>query len=277
MTEPRALAPPSILVDGHVHVYASYDDATFLNSAVENFRRGAAALRFDPDSCGHLFLTETHDQHVFRRWRDRAGREFAGGWRFTTTEEDCSLLAYHNERLRLVVIGGRQIATREGLEVLACGHSGDFPGQMTFEEAIAAARTAAIPPVIPWGFGKWTFARGRMVRAVLEQSARPLFLGDNGGRWSLGPQPSEFRAARMQGVYVLPGSDPLPLRAQQERVGSYGFALHGQLDASRPAGTLRGLLLNLKAQPPAFGRLTSTLPFLRNQLAMQLRKQRTVA
>jgi len=132
---------------------------------------------------------------------------------------------------------------------------------------------------LPWGFGKWWFRRGRIVSKLLQSHVtrhveRPcLFLGDNGGRLRALPRPRLFGRAETEHVYTLPGSDPLPFVSHERRAGSYGFAFSSQLDYSRPAEKIVQLLRDIDEQPMTFGRLEGPLPFIRNQVAMQLRKR----
>jgi len=56
------------------------------------------------------------------------------------------------------------------------------------------------------------------------------------------------------GVWVLPGSDPLPFRSQETRAGRYGFVLPERLDLNRPAAQIRRFLLECSEQPAIFGR-----------------------
>jgi hypothetical protein len=72
---------------------------------------------------------------------------------------------------------------------------------------------------------------------------------------------------------VLPGTDPLPLRHEERRVGSMGFWLGGSLPPAMPAGALHQRLMSPGSQPfRVYGELETPLRFLRNQLALRFRK-----
>jgi len=199
-------------------------------------------------------------------------------WSFERTGETESLVARRDRNgERLLVIAGRQIVTREGIEVLAlAGDAGVLDG-MPFGETLQRVRMSGALPVLPWGFGKWWGGRGRLVAGALARRGPDLlFLGDNAGRPELGGEPPLFRQARDCGVPVLPGSDPLPLSWHAGRAGSYGFVLEGELDAEHPAWDLRRRLRELRESPRVFGRRVTLPGFLRDQAALRARRRRTV-
>ena len=177
----------------------------------------------------------------------------------------------------MLVIAGRQISTREGIEVLAlAGDAGVLDG-LPFGETLHRVRVSGALPVLPWGFGKWWGRRGQLVSGALAcRGSSLLFLGDNAGRPTLGGESSLFRQARDHGVAVLPGSDPLPFPWHAGRAGSYGFVLEGGLDAEHPAFDLRRRLRELHESPRVFGRRVTLPGFLRDQTALRARRWQTV-
>lgn len=262
-----------LLVDAHVHFYPCFDRNAFLSAAAANLAAAAASLgEADFDSC--LLLTEVHGQRCFEEWREAAASPPTGRWRLSTTPDPEALFARDDAGRRLVLVAGRQIATREGLEVLALGTRKDFPHGLDFEAALDAAREGAPLVVIPWGFGKWWLRRGARVAAALERF-RPgeVYLGDNGGRPALGPRPRLFRAAERRGFAVLPGSDPLPFPEQATRAGRVGFVVECSPAEDRPWPALPAALdAGVPVRP--FGRYETLPRFVRSQLAMQLLKRR---
>jgi hypothetical protein len=254
--------PPAFaLVDAHVHFHPCFDLQTFLDGALRNFRNARKAA----EGTGYLLLTESAGAHWFQRWRD--GLNAGGGWRFELTPEDESLLAVSGTGERLVLVAGRQIVTRERLEVLALGRDLELPDGLPLVETLERVRESEALPVLPWGFGKWWGRRGAVVAETLGHDGE-LFLGDNGGR--LGPEPALFRQARKLGIRLLPGSDPLPFARHAGLAGSYGFVLPHAVDTDRPAATLLRRIRE-SGQPRAFGRRAGLPRFLRDQVGMQLR------
>lgn len=271
MSDPKRL-PVFALVDAHVHVHPCFASGDFLDAALRNFRKAAAELgRTEPFSAC-LLLTEAGETGWFRRVRE--GTAEGGRWTFAVTEEESSLRAQSPDGERLLLIAGRQIVTRESLEVLALGRDLDLPDGLPLEETLGRVRESGALPVLPWGFGKWWGSRGARVDAALrDRQGLELFLGDNAGRLGVAGQPRLFREARERGIPVLPGSDPLPFPRHAGRAGSYGFVLEGALDERRPAESLLARIRGLDGPPRVFGRRAGPLEFLRDQVAMQWRRR----
>jgi hypothetical protein len=85
-----------------------------------------------------------------------------------------------------------------------------------------------------------------------------VFLGDNGGRPTLLRFPDFHRDIIGGPLKILRGSDPLPLPAEADRVGSFGFTLREHMDLLRPAESLKRILLMPDVEPAV---RTRTLPF----------------
>ncbi len=270
-TSPSELDPGTPL-DCHVHFHECYEAETFFDAACANLgaaAAGPAALQ------GVLLFTEARGDRWFRTFRADGGARRAGRWSFKPTGEETSLVAEHVDGARILLIAGRQIATREGLEVLALNRLEDYPDGLELQEVVDAVLAGGAIAVLPWGFGKWWFRRGGLVRQALQSNrGRPFFLGDNSGRLARTPRPTLFAQAIAAGVWVLPGTDPLPFPAQARRVGSYGCILRLALDPARPARAVIEALSGGVRQPRTYGRLERLGPFLRNQLAMQRLKRR---
>ena len=267
-----------LLVDGHVHIHDFFDIAEFLENAAVNFRVAARQLGVPTTSPGCLLLTESSGVDRFAELRERVSDRF-GPWTLRPTDEDCSLVATHcRDNSTLILIAGRQIAARERLEVLALACGQHFEDGLPLKEVIGRVLASDALCVVPWGFGKWSGRRGAVVRDLLDSGfADRIFLGDNGGRLSLGPRPKLFKVAGTRGVRILPGTDPLPFAHQVTKAGRYGFVLKGPLEESAPAGCIKALLRQGAVQPRVFGRLESVARFIRCQVAMQLQKRRKVS
>ncbi len=267
-----------LLVDGHVHIHGFFDIAEFLENAAVNFRVAARQLGVPTSSPGCLLLTESSGVDRFAELRERVSDRF-GPWTLRPTDEDCSLVATHcRDNSTLILIAGRQIAARERLEVLALACGKHFEDGLPLKEVIGRVLASDALCVVPWGFGKWSGRRGAVVRGLLDSGlADRIFLGDNGGRLSLGPRPKLFKVAGTRGVRILPGTDPLPFAHQVTKAGRYGFVLKGSLEERAPAGCIKVLLRQGAAQPRVFGRLESVARFIRCQVAMQLQKRRKVS
>jgi hypothetical protein len=269
------VAPTTLLIDGHTHLYGAYDDDIFFDSALANLGAAAAQLTIDSDWWGCLLFSETSRDHAFERLQAEAGRRNGRRWSFRRTMEDGALIARIDGQDRLLLVAGRQIRTVEGLEVLALCCRAEFQDGLPLGAALESVRTQGAVAVLPWGFGKWWFGRARLMRSFLSSpEASSVFLGDNGGRPALLADPPLFELARRSGIFVLAGSDTLPFASEAARVARYGFVVQGDLDLARPADGVKALLKALTKQPRGFGRRQGVASFARHQTALMLRKSR---
>ncbi len=268
--------PVTILVDGHVHVHSAFSWDGVLAAAASNFDRARRQLGLTEPRTGCLMLTESAGVHAFRSLRDRPAVVESAGWRATPAGGGGAIALRRADGWTIWVVAGRQIVAAEDLEVLALACDRKFPDARPIREVLPEVIDAGGVPVIPWGFGKWWFGRGRLLRKLIEETDQPrFFLGDNGGRPRLGVTPPLFAVAREHGIFVLPGSDPLPFPEQAARVGSYGFTIAGPDPESggSPEAWVRIALAGLDRQPPVFGRREGVLRFVRSQIGMQLVKR----
>ena len=264
-----------LLVDAHVHYHDCFDTARFFDGAQRNFAVAATRLGRVANTRGCLAFTESAWDHHFRAFREHASRLAPPGWRFDHTSEEYSLIANRNDGASIVILAGRQLVTTDGLEVLAIGTAEEFADGLDTREAIAAVQACGALAVLPWGFGKWWFKRGQIAGEIIDSiEAEAFFLGDNGGRPGLSPQPSLFRRGRRRGIQVLPGSDPLPFTDQSAAVGSFGFVLAGRFNEQRPGDSIKVAILEHAGEFERFGRGESLISFCRQQVAMQLDKRR---
>lgn len=277
MTEPGTGSPITV-VDGHVHLHDCYRLSSFLDAARSNLGRAATAHHPGRPWVGVLCLAEGAREDGFGRLRmfatsaptiDGGGPE---GWRVRLTEEEESLRLTSSEGDTLFVLSGYQIRTRERLELLTLGTRTRWVDGQPLQEYLADARRDGAIPVVPWGFGKWTGRRRALVRGLVDASESPgLFLGDSANRPVFLRRSRLFEEAEAEGVYDLPGSDPLPFPSECGRVGRAGFVLTHPLDPAAPAADLKRSL-NGQIRPHRFLRREGPLRFLRNQVIMQRRK-----
>lgn len=261
-----------VLVDSHVHLHDCFGAPAFLEMAAANFAAAARALGLESTPAGCLMLTESQGVDHFASLA--LGTASTGAWRVSATDEPVSLIAEKADVAPIVLIAGRQIVCREGLEVLGLGTRAAFTDGEPMREVLQRVVAEQALAVLPWGVGKWHGARGRLVADLIAASPVPLYVGDNGGRLSLAPAPKLFAAARRAGIQVLPGSDPLPFEAQLAKVAGYGFVADVALDQHHPFAALRSTIDRHDGALRPFGRLETVAGFIRSQVAMQIRKRR---
>ncbi len=183
-----------------------------------------------------------------------------------------TVLATDAANRRIAIIAGRQIVTGEGLEVLALGLADRFADGHPTAETLARVAEAGAMPVLPWGFGKWTGRRGKLVAELIASPPCAFFLGDNGGRLAITAEPPAFAEGRARGFRILPGTDPFPFRWDAGRVGSFGLEWDENLAEDKIFLSLRNLLGDSQRAPRRYGHLERLPAFVRNQVAIQARK-----
>lgn len=268
-----------LLVDAHVHMYDCFDLAVFLGSSFSNFKNVAASFGYLTGYTPILFMTEGRNE----RWFDRIlrladDREVIEAdnlvhYKFMRTLEPFSLSVHEDGSPPLFLIAGRQIVTKEKLEVLALVTISKIPDGLALNTTYESIIEYGGIPVLPWGFGKWMGKRGKILKGFLEKRAdEQIFLGDNSGRPAFLPAPPQFNSRKGKGIRILPGSDPLPFASECHKPGSFGCAISGSVDPSEPGNDFRRIILNPHTRPVSFGHLETLPRFLKNQLFMQLLK-----
>ena len=164
-------------------------------------------------------------------------------WAIESTGDPAALAITSGNR-RLLLVAGRQVVAREGLEVLLLGTTARVPDGQPIRDVLAQGAGLGALRVIPWGAGKWWFGRGRLLRDLMTAvvPGDGFFLGDGGGRPFFWSTPSHFRDAERRGIAILPGTDPLPFPHQTGRAGSYGFRLEGALELASPGEGIKAAL-----------------------------------
>lgn len=263
-----------ILCDGHVHIYDCYDLDTFFTAAFQNFSHAAAQQqKKSPPTC-FMLLAEATGVYYFKKLQDvaRSGDTPGTPWRAEETDETDGLYLFHKDfpSMRLIVAAGRQIITKEKLEILALMTAHDFEDGMTLERTVEAVIAAGGIPVCPWGVGKWLGTRGQVLTKYMLNKSGLLYLGDNGGRPSFWPRPSLFKGDTVE-KKLLSGSDPLPLSNEEGKAGQFGTLIDCDCPEERPVTFLRDELKKYERELTGFGRLCCPLTFFKNQVALRMR------
>jgi hypothetical protein len=264
------------ILDAHVHIHECFELADILDHAFANFRQQARLCAQADEFNAVLMLTESYGVDGFGELLKSAGHAGSTGlgeWQISLNAEPVSLSATSTSGDHLSIIAGRQIVAAERLEILALGFADEMKDGLPIRDVISSVQAAGALCVLPWGFGKWTGKRGAVVRDLLEDDLGDnFFVGDNSGRLGLWPAPPEFGFAASRNIAILPGSDPLPYSAQVISVGQYGLILNQGIDRQTPFEDIRRILLDERGKPLPYGSLERLVPFIRNQVAMQLKK-----
>lgn len=255
-----------VITDTHVHIYPSYNLASVFEHAFKNIAELSAE---DEPKAFVLCLTESEPNNFFEEFRSKK-RALPLPFTLFETSESTSI-RIQRENQQLFVIAGRQINTREGLEVHALGTSLRFSNGLGLLETIEAILKAQAIVVIPWSPGKWFFKRGQLVKAALQQfGPKLLFVADSRLRPAIWGTPRLLQQAKQEGFRILAGSDPLPIPADERFIGTYATSLEGNFDHDKPCASLA--LLLQAGHISLLGKRCDTLGFLRSNIVLRLKK-----
>jgi hypothetical protein len=262
-----------LLIDSHVHIHECFDLEEFLNNIFANFSNYAHEIDNSIPWIGVLLLSEIKGNNFFNLILNSSGQKFLNNFIITKTEEEESFIIQKSNGQKVIVISGRQIITKGGIELLTLCTTKYFNENEDLHRTILDVITANAIPVIPWGVGKWVGEKKNIVRDFINLNKNiNFFLGDNSGRIKFWPEPYLFKLGKSCNRFILPGTDALPIRSEVSKTGSYGFYLITKMDFSKPSESLKKNLNELDKSPSTFGKLENPVKFFRNQFIMQINK-----
>jgi len=268
----------TVFVDAHVHFYDCFDLSIFLNAAKKNFSNAAAKAGIDQDYSAVLFLSERSSENWFQWLLDAAKEGSAAGndksklWRLQYNEKDASIKALSDHFPSIYIVPGRQVVTKESLEVLLLGTLEKFDDKISLSALLESVRDKDVISVLPWGVGKWFGKRGEIVRnTIINETGRNFFIGDIAGRPAIWPQPSLFSLAAKKGIRLLQGTDPLPIPAAAAMPGSYGFSIKMSQLGEMPVQQIIKKILNPETITTPYGIRENPFEFLHNQILLRVR------
>ena len=207
------------IADTHVHIYDQYRLTPMLEGAErrmqrlgeENYGKGVNFQKF-------LCLTERNTENYFRSILSSP----PSGFRVLPTSENNSLRIELDHGRSLFLIAGRQMNTRERLEVTGLGLLECAPAGLSLEETVGWIGSRGGIPVLNWSLGKWWGERGAYVTRFLELSTKEKYLlGDVLMRPRFSRPPAAFQIAKDRNIGVIAGSDPLPMSGEEDLIGRY--------------------------------------------------------
>jgi len=241
--------PTIVAVDGHMHLYPAYDIKAVFRHLIQNLDRLASAAGCaEAGTIGNgihklAFLAEGHEYDFFSRLQNHDKAVMGDGIEVVSAPDPVCVTVSLYGVGRVCLLAGRQIVTRERLEILGLAMRVKIPDGLPTRDVIQKVVEAGGIPVLAWSPGKWLFTRGRLVRDLIESDqGRVLRLGDTTLRPTLWPEPRLMQLARERGLAVIPGSDPLPFAGEERYAGTYGFIYQGVFDASQPAASIGRML-----------------------------------
>ena len=181
----------------------------------------------------------------------------------------------------LIIIAGRQVITKQGLEVLALFNDLQYDDGQDIQTVIDKINENNGIAVLPWGVGKWLGKRGAVITGLLSANKPDrLAIADISARPALWPEPEQFRLARHAGYVCLYGTDPLPLHNDQYRIASAGMRMELPTDPSQAVAELKTRLYRITSKDECgnndenyFGKRVSVLHFFKDQLMLRFKRQ----
>ena len=266
-----------VCIDGHVHIYDCFDLDDFFTAALQNFRAASGFVQDSQQELFFLLLAESKGCNWFRRFAEAGNGDQIGlnNWQISGTSEEFVLKVCRagTDPGCMYLVAGRQVVTREKIEVLSLFSAADTRDGNTLADTIKNISEKSALAVLPWGAGKWLGSRGKVLHQLLAGGKKGFFWGDNGGRPGCWPTPDLLRSARKNGIGILSGSDPLPLAAEKNRVGSFGSIIDCDLSADSPGESLKNSLQEDFSGIIPFGGNMTTSSFLQSQLQLRLHKK----
>lgn len=267
-----------ILIDTHLHIYDCYNIIRFFKEAKKNFSHYHKKLKSTEKFVGILFLTESKGLNYFEKLQKNSNdiiqnlekENFIG----KKSDENCSIVFETTDSNNIIIIAGQQIITKEKLEVLSLGTRQKIEYSLSLEETVKRIIDIGAIPILPWGVGKWLGQRNGIVNEFLKKNGETrFFLGDNSGRLSIMKAPTLFNVSGQNKKLVLRGSDPLPIKSQEKKAGSFGFYFVSDIDLFNPFKNVKEIIYNLGNEPNNYGKLENIFDFFKNQIMLRLAKR----
>jgi len=239
-----------IVIDTHFHLYPVYH----LENAFKALQNNLSAPVPEHIKCA--VLTEAPGFSYFQKLSK--GEALAGSqFNLKVISRNCVQL--NNGKDQLFLFNGRQHISSEGLEILSLFNGDEIHERSTAAEIIEIINERGGIPVLSWAPGKWFFKRGKIIQQLLKASLPGrLIIGDTSLRPVGWPMPKIMKEAREMGFTIIFGSDPLPLRGEEETAGRYATLLDGEFNFDDPSESVSGML-RLQQKPGAIGKRRSFL------------------
>jgi len=236
----------TLVLDGHVHLYPEYNFGQAVQIGTANLRK--CLKRVGINNSNHVvsgwLLTERWDCNFFKSISEMPQKYSQGDCNFIPSAEKEALMLEKNGQVEHFVFAGRQLVSKDGLEVLSLASTLFVEDRtLSTKELIRAVNEAGGIPVLNWAPGKWFFKRGKIVQEIFETfDPSDLVIGDNPLRHVLWPKPALMKVAMKQGYKLIAGSDPLPFVGEEKYIGTYCFTFNGVFDSTKPVTSVRELL-----------------------------------
>ncbi len=209
------------ILDTHLHLYPCFDLSKAFNHFLDN------TAHFGPQANRVACLAERCDCQYYE---SIANRDIViDGFELEGTLENEIRLSRVQDKLNLSLLPGRQIISREKIEILALGCPRRIEDGQPALDVIYQIIQHGHVPVLPWSPGKWFGARGELIRHLIsELKAGDFLIGDTPLRPYGWTTPNIMKQAQETGYPVVAGSDPLPFGGEEKWLGAYCSVVHSE-------------------------------------------------
>jgi len=266
----NTIADTTLYIDGHIHFYDNFSPEMFFKFAKDNFSK---YNKNNEKNKNILLFSEGKQNDFFSSFKNNKDIYNNIGYSFVGTDEDNSLLVKKDNVELFYIIQGRQIVTKENIEILSIGTTDIIEDGKPAINVIDELMKQKKPAVLTWGFGKWLFKREKIVYNLIKDKQSPyLFIGDNSARPVFWGTPKLYKYAKKKDYKIINGSDPLPLSSEENKPASFGFYITGEFDKNKPAESLIKLLIQDELKINFFGKRDGIIKFFSRQIKMFLKK-----
>ncbi len=267
------------IVDIHSHIHDMTRIGPFLKTAHANFVDTAKAQGLGDEWDAYIFCADLQGKSRETVMAAIDNADFSDVV-IARTDEDCSrTITVSGSANRLYLVMGYQIICNGDIEVLAYGLAQPVDNGLSMSDTLKRTLDQNALAILPWGFGKWWFKRGKLMDNTLNQIHQSageqgrVFVGDNGGRVFWSWVPALIKRAVSLKIWNLAGSDPLPFAAQAAKAGNTGSILSVDVKEQTPLSSLQTALGSLHEQPKTYGSGENLLSFVVAQIRMQMVKR----
>jgi len=270
------MANAALAIDGHVHLYDVYDLSKAVEKGTENLIANAKIYLEENDKVVPVwFLVERSNLNFFNQIYQSPENYSQGDVKFKRGEDSLTINVEKNNKTILYMFAGRQLVTREGLEVLSLiSDLNIVDRQKPIGDVIKDIKNSGGIPTLNWAPGKWFFSRGKVIaRQIQENSPADFFIGETTLRNTLWREPNLIARAKKKGFAVIAGSDPLPFKGEENNIGSYGFLIEGKFVPTNPAQSLQDLMNSKAKNIRIIGKRNDVFTFTRRQYKIMAEKR----
>ena len=229
-------------IDCHLHIYPFFNEKLLFQRLIQNL-----SIRGNEIIGG--FLVERFDCF---RFKELLSSVDVGSSPIKSI--DSRSIKIEIDGRSVYLFSGRQIVTKERIEVLAYFVNELIPDGLSLQETVKLVDELNGVVGFSWAPGKWLGTRGSIILDLIKGYSGAV-LCDSALRPVGWPQGKIFQTAHSLGIPVLAGSDPLPVCGEEIHAGSYGIEIpDNNINFETPTQSIQSILRARTLAPKIIGR-----------------------